>query len=171
MWSDECSAERGKAQKQCWVLGIPSQKWMPKNVQAYKKGKQLRVMVWACFWGNSQKTPLYIIDRDFESKKQGYSAASYISGLEDNLPFYNQDGLIFMQDNAPIHTATKVREWFIENGIRITDWPPYSSDMNPIEHAWKALKEKVCEMYPDLWNGNRQSEADLQALEEALCKA
>jgi hypothetical protein len=53
-------------------------------------------MVWACFWGNAERTLLYIIDRDFEAKKQGYSAASYIEVLEDNLPFYYQDDLIFM---------------------------------------------------------------------------
>jgi hypothetical protein len=171
IWSDECSAERGKGQKQVWVFGIPSEKWMPKNVSTYKKGKQIRVMVWACFWGNGERTPLYIMDRDFESKKQGYSASSYIAVLEDNLPFHYQDVLLFMQDNAPIHTAHRVREWFQENGIHITDWPPFSPDLNPIEHAWKAFKEKMCEMYPDLWNGKGTSEADLQVLEEGLCKA
>jgi hypothetical protein len=92
-------------------------------------------MVWACFWGNTERTLLYIIDRDFEAKKQDYSAASYIEVLEDNLPFYYQDDLIFMQDNAPIHTAHRVHDWFIENGIHLTDWPPYSPDLNPIEHA------------------------------------
>jgi hypothetical protein len=56
------------------------------------------------------------------------------------------------------------------NGIHITDWPPYSPDLNPIEHAWKALKEKVCEMYPDLWHGSGRSEADREALEDALYK-
>jgi transposase len=40
-----------------------------------------------------------------------------------------------MQDNASIHTAHKVKDWFEENGIQTTDWPPYSPDLNPIEHA------------------------------------
>jgi hypothetical protein len=86
MWSDECSAERGKGKKQVWVFGIPSEKWQPQNVETYKKGKQLRVMVWAAFWGHSKRIPLYVIDRDFEAKKQGYNAASYIEVLEETYP-------------------------------------------------------------------------------------
>jgi transposase len=43
--------------------------------------------------------------------------------------------LIFMQDNASIHTAHKVKDWFEENGIQTTNWPPYSPDLNPIKHA------------------------------------
>ena len=40
-----------------------------------------------------------------------------------------------MQDNAPIYTAIKVREWVYINGVRITGWPPYSPDLNPIGNA------------------------------------
>jgi transposase len=28
-------------------------------------------------------------------------------------------------------------------------WPPYSSDLNPIEHIWWALKEKVHSLHPE----------------------
>jgi hypothetical protein len=96
MWSDECSAERGKGQKQVWVFGLPSEKWHPKNVSTYKIAKGIRIMVWACFWGNSERTPLYVIDLDFEAKKEGYSATSYLEVLEVNLLFHYQDDLIFM---------------------------------------------------------------------------
>ena len=48
-----------------------------------------------------------------------------------------------MQDNAPIHTARKVRQWFDENDIIVIEWPLYSSDFNPIEHLWFLLKERV----------------------------
>jgi hypothetical protein len=40
-----------------------------------------------------------------------------------------------MQDNTSIHTAKKVTAWFLEHRIpRITDWPPYSLDLNPIKY-------------------------------------
>ena len=59
-------------------------------------------------------------------------------------------------------------DWFEENGIDITDWPPFSPDLNPIEHAWKALKEMVFKMFPEVWTAASKGEGDLRAMEEAL---
>ena len=98
----------------------------------------MKIIVWACFWDNG-RSDLYIIDRDFESKKHGYSANSYLEVLDNTfLPHYesNDPGYKFMQDNASIHRAHKVRDWFIANGVDTTDWLPYSPDLNLIEHAW-----------------------------------
>jgi hypothetical protein len=170
-WSDECSAERGKGQEIEWVWGTPSDKWKPSHVTTYKAGKQLRVMVWAAFWGDGERCKLFVLERDWESKKHGYSANSYLEVLEKRLLDFYHDDLIFMQDNAPIHRAIKVREWFNENGIHITDWPPYSPDLNPIEHCWKALKVLTAKMFPGIWESNGESEEDLKNLEEALCTA
>jgi len=50
------------------------------------------------------------MDRDFESKKHGYSARSYIEVLDARAIEYCTEDLIFMQDNASIHTAKVVKE-------------------------------------------------------------
>ena len=72
-------------------------------------------MVWGCFW-DTGRTGLYLIDRDFESKKYGYSANSYLEVLDamvaPAITELNDPGYIFMQDNASIHTALTVRNWF-----------------------------------------------------------
>lgn len=171
MFSDECSAERGKGQEQEWVYGCPADKWKPEFVTTYKAGKQMRVMVWAAFWGKAERTKLYILERDFESKKHGYTANSYIDVLEARVLEHYHDDLVFMQDNAPIHTAKKVKEWFEQHGIRTTDWPPYSPDLNPIENAWHALKVLANKMFPDIMNATGKSEEDRKKVEEALSKA
>ena len=171
MWSDECSVERGKGGNIVWVWGHAVDKWKPSHVETYKKGKQMSIMVSAAFWGEGERSDLLILERDFESKKHGYSANSYLDILEQLvLPNYTND-LIFMQDNASIHTARKVKAWFIEHGINVTDWPPYSPDLNPIEHAWKRLKDTASKMFPDLWKSKGESEADRTAMEEALKEA
>ena len=130
-------------------------------------------MVQACFWfiaGQICRSSLYILDRDFASKKHGYSARSYLEVLNDQLPTCWQPGLIFMHDNAPIHTARSVTQWFTDMAIPITDWPPFSPDLNPIEHIQWHLKKKVIELHPEL-EGSGRGEDAIEALQNALIKA
>jgi hypothetical protein len=65
------------------------------------------------------------MDRDFESKKHGYSANSYLEVLNvEVIPAFTtfEPSYEFMQDNASIHTVGKVKEWFTKRGIYyITD--------------------------------------------------
>jgi hypothetical protein len=95
MWSDECSVEQGSGATCQWMFCTPVQKWNKEMVQTYKKGKDISVMVWGCFW-DSGKTDLYILDCDFKSKKHGYTANSYIEVLDTELAGHHQPGLIFM---------------------------------------------------------------------------
>ena len=37
--------------------------------------------------------------------------------------------------NTPPHTARITKQWLAHNGIPVLDWPPYSPDLNPIEHV------------------------------------
>jgi hypothetical protein len=173
MWSDECSAERGKGKKQAWAFGVPVQKWNRDFISTYAKSKDISVMVWACFWwedGSIRRSELYIMDRDFESKKHGYSANSYLEVLDDQMPVCWSPGLEFMQDNASIHTAYAVRKWFTDMGIPVIEWAPVSPDLNPIEHLWWHLKNWVLKLHPELTDMNKSEEA-IQALEQALIEA
>jgi DDE superfamily endonuclease len=78
------------------------------------------------------------------------------------------EGLVFMEDNASIHTAQAVPDWFREQRVRITDWPPYSPDLNPIENIWHAMKCLALKMFLEIMSGGGQSEEDIEQVQECL---
>ena len=139
-------------------------------IQEQKKDKNVSVMIWTAFWG-AEQSDIYGLKQDFETKKQGYTVNSYIQILKDNLLEIWESGLIFMHDNALIHTARKVTAWLEEHSIEIMKHPSYSSDLNSIEHLWFWLKELIYQVRPDIEqvdeNDDKVREELLRALQEA----
>ncbi|KAI0997691.1 hypothetical protein K3495_g10497 [Podosphaera aphanis] len=73
-------------------------------------------------------------------------------------------GLSVMQDNAPPHVSARTMEEIEEKSIAPIDWLPYSPDLNPIEHVWKIMKDKIEYKYPDLNGGRRRLSDQIRAI-------
>ena len=53
-----------------------------------------------------------------------------------------KDESIFQNDNDSKYRSKLVMNWFINKKIKLLDWPPQSSDLNPIENLLSLIKRR-----------------------------
>jgi hypothetical protein len=115
---------KGGRQTARMVLSYAGPKMGTKNNADLRLQKGYKGYVLGYFW-DTRRISLYLMDRDFESKKHGYSANSYIKVLDaivaPAIEELNDPGYIFMRDNAFIHTTYSVRDWFTNAALICLD--------------------------------------------------
>jgi transposase len=145
-FSDECSVVRGSGRKRVWVFRTPHQKWHKDMVDGSRRQGGIQQMSYAAIWKGGRS---HLIEMTRNGRTRGYNSQSYCDAMEEGLLPWDDDYL-YMQDNSRLHTSRETMDWLTEHGIKTIDWAPYSPDMNPIEHLWWLLKQKLFELFPDL---------------------
>ena len=70
-----------------------------------------------------------------------------LSRIQTFFEEHEDEHYIFMQDNAPIHRSYETRINLLRRHIRNWIFPPYSPDLNLIEHVWNWMKNWMQEHY------------------------
>jgi transposase len=137
-FSDKCSIQKGSGHNTEWCFRYPDEKWTPSMITEHSTSRAPAQMVWGAIWlderGRPRRSPLVIMDRDSDAPHNGYTSQSYIQALRKGLLPNWRKSQLFMQDNARIHTSATTRAFLEDHHITTIKWPPYSPDLNPIEH-------------------------------------
>lgn len=135
---DECSVQKGSGNNTERCFHFPWEKWKKEMITGVATGKQPAQMVWGCIWiderGRGRRSPLVIMERSNDALRRGYNSQSYIRALTRGLLPHWRRSYLFVQDNASIHTSGATRGFLANHHIHPINWPPYSPDLNPIEH-------------------------------------
>ncbi|MET0155756.1 MAG: transposase [Rickettsiales bacterium] len=73
--------------------------------------------------------------------------------LKDHLLPTLKPGMTIIMDNARFHKSPETKELIEAEGCKLLFLPPYSPDLNPIEHKWFPLKNdarKIMRTFLDL---------------------
>lgn len=115
--------------------------YRPRNTRyngQYIKTLNLSGRINAAYWGaisiNGPCTKLVKVNGKFNSEQ-------YLKILKKHLvpAMKSNAGMIYMQDNSPVHTANVVMEYLSKRPFETMSWCPLSPDLNPIENVWSYI--------------------------------
>lgn len=142
MFSDETVISRiGSFGRKYYYSNREHKLQHPHHYIETKKSGGGKIMLWGCITYN-RPGDLHWIEGTMNS-------AFYVDVLRKSvIPSQDWCGLdrssfIFQQDNASIHTAAIVKQYFVKSKITTMKWPANSPDLSPIERVWAYVKQQL----------------------------
>ncbi len=117
---------------------VPQYGWAPKGERCYAKKKSFRKTrynITAALNGKTLFAPFVF---------EGYSNADvYETYIEQVLVPALKPGMTVIIDNARFHKSERVIQLIETANCKVLFLPPYSPDLNPIEHSWFPIKNAI----------------------------
>jgi transposase len=144
MWSDHTLFTLD-CQSREYVTRPPGAGCDPKYL-AQKERLQGAVWLWGCFCADGLgHAELY--EGTLDARR--YQSILALNLVKSAHTFWPRGQWWYQQDNASPHNAGTSRAWFHNHGVDVIDFPPWSSDLNPIELLWNDdLKRRVYSHHP-----------------------
>ena len=111
IWSDECTVEKSKDPRQQWVFREPGEKWLAECIHPKEKNKGISLIVWGCFWGK-RKGSLVPITQNINKIRYIRLLRRHLFPVIHQMISFGMQEILFQQDNAPVHKAYNVMDWF-----------------------------------------------------------
>ncbi len=70
-------------------------------------------------------------------------------------------GSVVVLDNASFHKASDILKILEKNGCSVLFLPPYSPDLNPIEHCWSPIKNDLRKKFMEVQKNPLQGVVDV----------
>lgn len=112
--------------------------WLPTNIPAYIEDTTKRKSIHFYGFLNIQSGEAFA----YKTLEQTGETTVFI--LKKLAKKYERKRIVILWDNASWHKSEKVREYLrTTQQFQLYNFPPYAPDLNPQEHVWKEMREKV----------------------------
>lgn len=166
LWSDETWVQPGKHTRVWITRKIGESEVYDYDCVQVKYRKKIGWMFWGSISGRYGRHRGLLWEKDWELINEGSYSGIMIPIVDEILEEHSE--LQWQQDNAPGHASNFTKSVIQAARLRVIEWPPYSTDLSPIETLWDEMKDYIQDHYPQVHSSYKRLRAAVQEAWESI---